>query len=284
MTRRLWRPVGLAALLAPPLCASAQSNAGFHWGYSATFGTGTYRLPDGSEVDVYRANFVKRLRDTPDEPGSGPGVRLLLPVAAGARDPLDDPLTVGVTEPVGQVAFVPGVELEFAAGERWTLRTEAQLGRAAALGDWLHESGETARLGAAGVRSRFVFPDVAGRPALINGLLWAGVESSEGERSSLVRLTNGLEFTVDTPRWRVRDSPMHLMPHVLHDSYYRPPSSLALGDSDGSAELDSVWQVGVAAGREGGFKIGFIKFQNVGIAYRFSDLSRGLRFYLNSVF
>ena len=76
---------------------------------------------------------------------------------------------------------------------------------------------------------------------------------------------------------------MRWRPHVLKDWYYRPPPALSYGDDD-AEQVDDEWQLGLAAAREDGFKILFFRFEAVGIAYRFSDYSNGLRFYLNSVF
>jgi len=76
---------------------------------------------------------------------------------------------------------------------------------------------------------------------------------------------------------------MHLMPHVLADWYYRPPPELAFGDEEFD-HVETEWQLGVAARREGGFRILFFGFDAVGIAFRFSEHSSGLRFYLNSIF
>jgi hypothetical protein len=76
---------------------------------------------------------------------------------------------------------------------------------------------------------------------------------------------------------------MRWRPHVLKEWYYRPPPALAFGD-DEFERLADEWQVGLAAAREDGFKILFLKFDAVGVAYRFSDHSGGIRFYLNSVF
>jgi hypothetical protein len=285
--------VAALGLLSPWRAPHAQADVGpFHWGYSAMFGRGTYRLADGSEVEVYRGAFGKTLRATPEESAQGPGIRLLLPVSVGLRtgqegDMADAPGTASDETAPNRVragAFVPGVELEFPATKRWTVRTRAQLG----WGEELEERGDgertSAALAAAGFRSRLAFRDVPGRPSLINGLLWAGFESSEDERRSLLRLTNGLEFDIRVPRWNVRGHSMRLLPHVLREWYYRPPPALAIGEQDNFSEVESEWQLGLAAGRETPFKIWFFEFDAVGIAYRFSDQSEGIRLYLNSVF
>jgi hypothetical protein len=70
---------------------------------------------------------------------------------------------------------------------------------------------------------------------------------------------------------------------VLKDWYFHPPPALAYGNDD--AELPGgEWQLGVAAAREGGFKILSLRFEAVGVAFRFSDHDDGLRLYFNSVF
>ena len=164
-----------------------------------------------------------------------------------------------------------------------TLRTTVQGGVAKEL-----EGDErSARLGSFGVRGRLKFGDAPARPALIAGLLWAGVDPSEAEKQSLLRLTAGVELDIGVPKWEVRGHSMRLLPHVLEERYRRPPSALALGDEpsgDTPHNQGAETQIGVAAGRDEPFKILFLKFNAVGIAYRFSDRSDGFRLYLNSVF
>ena len=270
----------LAVVPCHRLAAQLVDFAPFHWAYSPSLGGGVYRLGDDTEARVYRGNFSVKLRETPEAQGSGPGVRLLLPVTVGFQNLDDDDLPADrPSDEVETVGFLPGVELEQRVGERWTLRTRAQLGQA----EELQGSKQSARLAAVGVRGRVAFDGLAGNPALITGLLWTGFDPSEGERRSLLRVTAGVEFDLRAARWQVRDSPMHWRPHVLKDWFYRPPSAIAFGDDD-LRRLDEEWQLGVAAGREDGFKILFWKVEAVGIAYRFSEHSNGWRVYLNSAF
>jgi len=266
-----------AAFGAAPCLAQTDETEPFHWAYGSALGSGVYLLGDGTETQTYRGNFSVSLRETDDHLA---GIRLLLPAAVGVENTDDDirPFEQGSPN-VEHAGFLPGVELEHYLGERWTLRTRAQVGYA----EELEGTEQSARLAAVGLRGRVAFDDAPGRPALISGFLWTGFDSSAGERDSLLRLTAGVELDIRAAHWRFRDSPMRWRPHVLKDWYYRPPPALTYGDGDAEL-LEDEWQLGVAAAREERFKILFFEFDAVGVAYRFSEHGNGLRFYLNSVF
>jgi hypothetical protein len=267
-----------AAFIAAPCAAQTQDDEPlFDWPYATALGSGVYALGDGSEAQTYRANFSWSLRDAARDRA---GLRLLLPVTFGVQNLDDDALPrERGNDGVEHAGFLPGLELEHLVGERWTLRTRAQLGYAKEL----EGTQEAARLAAVGFRSRVVFENAWGSPALINGVLWTGFDSSSGARDALLRFTTAVELDIRAASWRVRDSPMRWRPHVLKDWYREPPPALAVG-GDTTPLPDDEWQIGVAAAREDRFKIWFVTFDAVGIAYRFSDRSSGLRLYFNSVF
>lgn len=264
-------------IFAAPGAAQTEDRNPFDWPYAAGLGSGVYALGDGTESQTYRANFSWSLRDAEE---GRTGIRLLLPLVFGVENLDDDarPLERGADD-IQHVGFLPGIELEHLAGERWTLRSRAQWGYA----EELEGAEQSARLAAVGFRSRVMFDAAPGNPAFISGVLWNGFDASSGERSAVLRFTAALEWDIRAAHWRVRDSPMRWRPHVLKDWYRRPPPALAAGDED--AELPAgEWQLGVAAAREDGFKIWFVEFDAVGVAYRFSDHSSGFRVYFNSVF
>jgi hypothetical protein len=280
--RRLspWRRAAATVILASSTDAATQPSdvEPFHFGYAPMFGSGVYRLSDDTETRVVRLSLSKRLRAP--SAARGPGIRLLLPLTLGVQrgddeeSPADRP-----ADRIEHAAFLPGVELELPRSERLTLRVRGQVG----WGAELEGPEDTARLYAVGIRSRLMWPNAAGRPALINGLLWAGYDPELTPRRSMLRLTSALEFEVPVPRWQFRDETMHLKPHVLVDGYYRPPESLAFGN-DEAEHLTTEWQIGLAAGRETGFKLLWFELDSIGIAYRFSERSEGIRFFIGSVF
>lgn len=271
-------------LLAAPACFAASAQDAdvdpFHWAYAPMFGSGVYRLSDDTEARIVRLSLSKWLRDRGSNEERRFRYRLLFPLSVGVQNLDDDDLPPGRESGSAEhVAFLPGVELEFPRTARWTLRVRGQVG----WGKELEGAEHTARMAALGVRSRLAWRNAAGRPSLINGLLWAGFDPDEGGRRSLLRATHALEFDVSVPRWKFREATMHLRPHVLGDWYYRPPDVLSFTD-EGFEHVESEWQLGVSAGREGGFEILGFEFDGVGIAYRFSDHSQGLRIYFGSVF
>jgi hypothetical protein len=284
IARSLWRVAGAAliALPCPHVFGQVADSNPFHWAYAPSLGAGVYRLGDGTEAQTYRGNFSVPLRDRPESADERAGIRLLLPIAIGLQNIDDDALPVDrPSDRIEHAGFLPGVELEYRVGERWTLRTRAQAGRA----EELEGTEQSARLAAVGLRGRVAFDAAPGRPALITGLLWTSFDPSAGERHSLLRVTAGVELDIAAARWRVRDGPMRWRPHLLKDWYYRPPPALAFGGEDGAERLDDEWQIGIAAARQDGFKLLFLKFDAVGVAYRFSGESGdGLRLYLNSAF
>ena len=252
-----------------------QTEVPFNWGFASAFGRGLYRLDEGTEAQIYNPEIDPALHK-PAEGDDGLTVRLVLPLTFG----LQEPIALNHND-VEEYAFMPGVSFEMKTGARFTLRANAQAGAAKQTG----ADQPSARLAAFGVRSRFEFVNAPGRPALIAGVLWAGVDATTGGRSALVRVTTGLEFNIGTA-WHVRGQQMRLMPHVLEDRYYRPRGWLAIGDPPAGDErlMTHEWQVGLAARRDVPFKIGFLKFNAFGVAYRYSDFSPGFRLYLNSVF
>jgi hypothetical protein len=251
-----------------------------HWAYAATFGSGVYQLGEGTEVRVVRAPLSWAwLKPDANRPCRC-GIRFLFPVTLGMQTfDFENIFSSELPQSIKQMSFLPGVELELPRSELWTLRVRAQ-------GGWGSENGdrrESAVLYSAGIRSRVVWLDRALQPAWISGVDWSGYNPEQGERESMAKLTNGVVLDIPTPRWQVRGETMHLMPHVLNDWYFRTLDVLSVSDAT-IESLDSEWEVGVAARRSRSFSILRIKFDRVGLAFRHSDSSRGIRFFFGSIF
>lgn len=270
----------LSCLQAPAAAQTVDEPDRFHWAYAAHFGTGIYSLSDGADVLILRVPARWTLREPDPAHACACGIRLFLPFTVGIeRFDRDEAPGTDPPKRARQLSFLPGVELEFPRSERWTLRTRAQLG----WGRLDNGARETALIYAAGIRSRLVWPEIAGRPGMINGLLWSAYDPAGGPRRSMSRISNGVEFDIPVPRWQFRDEPMRLMPHFLTDWYIDTLDARSL--ADGSIdEVDVEWEIGLAAGREKPFSILGLEFDRLGFALRFSEHSKGIRLFVGSIF
>jgi hypothetical protein len=281
----------LATLLAAPAClppgsdvlaqeAGVSPSSAFNWAYAATLGTGFYELGDATDILVIRAPIKWTLRKPGRSEGDPFGIKLLFPVTVGVeRFDFDTLFGGGLPHRFEQVSFLPGVELEFPMTERWRLKGRAQAGWGTELGS----GDERAVLYAFGLRSRYEFPEAAGHPAWISGLLWSGYNPSLGAPESLAKLSNGVEFDLTLERWRFRGERMHLAPHLLGDWYFNTADFFSF-DDDVFRQLDWEWEVGLAAGRDEPFSIFGKAIDRFGFALRYSHDSAGIRFFLNSIF
>lgn len=252
----------------------------FHWAYAAHFGTGMYSLSDGSDVLIIRVPVQWKLRDPDPTTRCGCGIRLLFPATVGVEELEREAAGQnGFSLRARQISLLPGVELEFPRSERWTLRVRGQLGR----GVQRNGASERATIYAAGVRSRYAWPDHPGRPAMINGLLWSGYDPGNGRRRSMSRISNGVEFDLPLSRWTFRGDAMHLRPHFLVDWYLDTVDAPSLVDG-GRDELDLEWEMGLGAGRAEPFSILGLRFDRVGVAARYSAHGRGYRLFFGSIF
>jgi hypothetical protein len=271
--------LALAAVLLLAAAANAASAQGlvrdFNWAYAAAYGTGKYRLGDGSTITVARLPFHWTWREPDSGHGCRCGAKLLLPVTVGVENfDLEE-----LPEHTNELGFFPGIEVELPRTEHWTLKVSGQAGR----GVRKDGARETARLYGAGLRSRYAWPDAPGGPALIAGLYWSAYRMPGEPSRTLARFSTGAEFDVRVGHWKFAHEPMHLMPHVLADWYFDPLDiEPILSGSANRVRLE--WEVGLAAGRDDPFSVLGVKFDRVGLAVRSSEHSHGVRIYFASIF
>src|SRR5690606_22794142 len=95
----------------------------FHWAYSAAFGSGVYRLDDGTEARALRVTSSFWIRKSAIRRGPNFGLRLLLPISVGAQALNPEELPPGRDEDeIQHVAIPSGVEIA-APGKRRCVRT-----------------------------------------------------------------------------------------------------------------------------------------------------------------
>ncbi len=278
---RTRRPALLAALLmltAAPAGAAVPLGIArtFNWSYAAAYGTGRYTLGGGNTITVVRVPLHWNLHAPRSGTGCRCGISVLLPITLGVEN-LD---LADLPHRADALGFFPGIELMLPRTAHWDLKLTAQIGvgkrRAAGYT-------ETAKLFGAGIRSRYTWHDAPGAPALIGGLYWSAYRVDGGSTRSLARFSTGAEFDVPVPRWTFHGEAMHLIPHVLADWYFNPLDiEPILTGTRKKVHLE--WEFGLAAGRDDPFKILGAKLASVGIGLRFSEHSRGIRFFVGSIF
>jgi hypothetical protein len=187
------------------------------YAYAHEFGSGIYDF-GGRTLQVYSIPFSWTARAA--APGK-PGVRLRLPVTLGFLDFYPgDVITTGLPERVDSTSVVPGVQLEFAVDEHWTVLPYVQAGAAFA-----NESEVDTRLFGAGARIErdFLMREYAGlyaAEAIYSSVRYRG----ELPDDDFIRVRNSVELRRTSPGARVFGRSLELAPFTVVDVYLDPPS------------------------------------------------------------
>lgn len=231
-----------------------------HWALASVVGTGWYHVAGGRDAFIVSLSPRQVLRET--RRGGAKtrqnGLWINYDAAVGLYE-LDTVPGFLDTENFSTVSFTPGIEAEFPATERWTLRGYANLGWGTALGD-----GNSAWIWYGGIKSRYRLGPPKSSWSLLNGLYYAGFSSDEGGSRDMTGLFTGVEFAhvlSRTSAWRLH---WHLGFTALEDSFafaLRDAAPRTIGDT---AEL------GLAVSRKDDpFKLWFVEFDRLGLKYSF---------------
>ena len=233
------------------------------YAFAHEFGSGVYDF-NGHTLQVYGLPFAWTVRDL-DE--AAPGVRLRLPVTLGFLDfEPKDVLETGLPTSVDSVSFVPGLELELRAGQRWRALPYVQAGASLSSRDDVES-----RLFGAGVRAERDFDMAPYTGLYVSQLIYSAVDYRTGElpRDDFVRWRNGVE---------ARRSTGHLLAgrdvewawFAAADWYLDPPTGPATGVEAPTVQLES----GVVFGVRPEWRVMRIPLPRIGLSYRFAgDLS-----------
>ena len=237
-----------------------------HYAYSALLGTGYYTVDD-RRVAVLRAPISYEVRET-GGPGERPGIRVKIPITAGLYNfkisdipelDLDDLVTVTV---------MPGVEFNYQINDRWAVDPAVHIGYGRDL-----TNNDSSLLWGAGIRSRYAF-DTTGIPLTLGSeALYAGYDPDTGPADSIVRLSIGLDARIPTG-WSIGSSNMFIGTHTI--AFYYPVSLRFPKVERERASTSSEFEVGLALGRDPPFEIMGYKFDRVGLAWRFSDVTSSI--------
>jgi len=237
-----------------------------HWALGAFFGTGWYQVDENRSVYVLRFPPRQTLKQASWDENSGRrlGLEVHYPLSLGLSK-LDEIPDFVEFENYGTVSFTPGVQLEVPVNAKWSLRPFAHLGYG-----WEFETQEGAWIWYGGVKSRYRLGDGRFHWSLLNGLYYAGYKPQFENRGQYGALMAGLEFSHPLGDTRLNGDPLYLNWHLTY-SWYFDRLNFHL-DPERSESLRDQWEVGIALGlRDRPLKIGFMSFEQVGLAYRFSS-------------
>jgi hypothetical protein len=255
---------GRAQQTPPPVTEEATL---INWWYSATFGTGFYKIGP-AVATVVRLPFSYRLQAME---GGSVGVNLLAPVTVAAYHlNLHELNEFNLQQDVAAASILPGAEVEIPVTERWRLKPFAQAG----MGSEFSDPGLVAYMYTGGVKSLYRFPGDEYRVSLGNALFAAGYRIRDGsEKQGLGAFQIGLNM--ETP-WspNLWNGPTRFSMHFISTAYY---SKLAFANPEpGQLSVYREYQVGFSfrTVRE----ISFLGFgaDTFGLGFRFARNLRGL--------
>ena len=237
-----------------------------HWAYSALFGTGWYQVEDNQSVFALNLPLKQTLRSSSIAESGQREIGFIINYALtlGLHNIDDLP---GLVHPgnFGTASFTPGLELEIPVTHKWYLRPFLNFGWGSELG-----SGDAAWIYYAGLKSRYTFPSDSGDWALINSIYYAGYNPDVGHSNDLAAILTGLEYKQQLNKTSSSGDPIDLHWSL---AYTYLGDELTFGLPDGSFDsVDDQFEAGLAFGyRNRPIKLWFMKFDSLGLGYRFSS-------------
>ena len=249
-----------------------------HWAYAAAFGTGIYQLGEDSRTFVFRIRpTIKKSFSFQNHLGGRKFyLEIRLPVTIGLHD---FSLTELFSPNVRQVSFTPGVMLQIPLLRNWDVQLFGNFGGGAELGD----SRDAAWIYWGGINSRLTFRLFNTDFALLNSVGSYGFTPRNGGTEAISTLTTGLEWNQRLGSLEMGTEPLFLRTTVLYYYYFEGLDILWNPGRD-PISLSWEWEIGISLSKNTPFKLWFFSFDRLGIGYRFSPNSRGIRFISYSVF
>ena len=261
----LWAacPGPVAAQAVP---AEAEPEEQVHWALGAFFGTGWYQVDDNRSVFVLRIPPRQQVREASlGEDGSRRiGVEVLYPVALGLSQLEGVPDFVAFDN-YASISFTPGVELEVPVTPEWTLRPYLHLGYG-----WEEATSEGALIWYGGVKSRYRMASERHRWSLLGAAYFAGYRPEYEGRGRYSAVMAGIEWEQPLGRLELRGEPLYLEWHLTYDWFFDELKFHV--DRDTVETVRDQWELGLAFGRgDRPIELGFLSFDHVGLAYRWSS-------------
>jgi len=254
-----------------------------HWAYASFFGTGWYKVSDTREAFVIRAAPRWTVGEAGfDEEGNRSfDYTFRVPVTLGlARFGFDD--IPGIVDPDNVSTLSVGFsgDIDIPVTEKFSLRPIAEIGYGTELGE-----GRSAWTWRTEVRSRYMFEAGKLDWALLAGVGITGFEPNDGDSDNFSYVSLATEVSQPIRWMSTQDRQTMLYWHLGYMDFIDE-----IEFASGPARVDSVgnyWQFGLAMGRRNDpIKIWFLKFDRLGLAYKYSDtgMLRGITFVFRSIY
>ena len=270
---------GLASSLRGQQEARRESTNVIPWAFAVAIGSGVYGIGDENTIFVFRVQprFSKYSSDE-----KAPGERRLklefkLPLALGVHH--FNIIQGDFPSNLRNISFAPGMEIQIPVTRRWTLRPYGHIG----WGRELASNGESAWIYWGGLKSLLTFDAGNFDLGLVNILSRMGYNPNRGEAQHLSLLITGLEIDHPLGNLKSGGDQLYLKSHV-YNFWYLDRFELFLSPDSDPVELRTEWEIGLAIGKMGKIKIWLFKFDRIGIGYRFSDYTKGIRIFFTSYF
>lgn len=259
-----------------PDASSAQETEedSVHWAYASFLGTGWYKLDENRQVYVLRVPPRWYFRDSSiDESGNRQiGIEFHFPLTFGLHklEQLEDFIDF---DNIGTVSFNPGIEIEYPVSDRWLLRAYGHIGWGKDI-----DSSDSAWIYDGGLKSRYSFQKEKLDWAIVNELFFAGYKANNTGKDGLTGITAGLDFSYPLPSKAGSKNPLKLNWDISYRWYENNPSFPRFLSNQPATQSEQVpvtiadeWQIGLAiAKQDGPIKLWFMKFQQLGLVYRFN--------------
>jgi len=240
-----------------------------HWAYSSFFGSGWYDIEDNRSVFVLRIPPRQTLRKSSiTETGARKlGIEIKYPLTLGLHD-IDDLGGVIETDNFGTVSFAPGVVLEIPVNQRWYLRPFVHAGWGKEL-----ETGDSAWIYYAGVKSRYTFPGKKYDWSLLNSLYYAGYTPDAGRSDHLAIGQLGVELRQPLGRATLFGQPVDLHWSLMYSFLGR---EIHFNLPDGNFDpIEDQYEAAIALSlRNGPYKFWIFNIHRLGVGYQFSSNGR----------
>lgn len=241
------------------LCQEDRIAVGYE--YATWLGTGGYRVGD-RDVFILHLPFQRFLRRPTEERF---GIRILLPVTIGWLE-----TDTVVSEDVQTLTAIPGLELDYGIGRHWRLKPYFQIG----LGkDFSH--GDTAYIGAAGVKSKYSRDYGDYTFSLGNALVVAGSRPEDGgDSTAFTRFDAGVSVyrpvELTLARRRARLGAFYIASFFADDAN-------VLETDRASDEIGTVHTFGLSVGVERPVRFLGINIEWLGLSYLSGQGLTGVR-------